>query len=85
MVGRASALLALTLRAAALVALTAALAGYYSASEEFPELSSWGDVVVLSFLLLGGGGLINGFTLSATLSTQTCIGGGVRPLGPRRT
>jgi hypothetical protein len=52
LVGRASALLALTLRAAALVALAAALAGYYSASEELPELSSWGDVVVLSFLLI---------------------------------
>lgn len=32
--------------------LAAALAGYYAASEELPELASWGDVVVLSFLLI---------------------------------
>jgi hypothetical protein len=45
-VGRTPALLALS----ALVA--AALAAYYAASESAPELSTWADVAVLSFLLI---------------------------------
>jgi hypothetical protein len=32
--------------------LAAALAGYYAASESLPELSTWADVAVLSFLLI---------------------------------
>jgi hypothetical protein len=50
LVGRASALL--TLRAAAFALLAAALAVYYAVSEDLPELSDWGDVAVLSFLLI---------------------------------
>jgi hypothetical protein len=50
-VGRASALLDLR-RAAAFLALAAALAVYYAFAEDLPELSDWGDVVVLSFLVI---------------------------------
>jgi hypothetical protein len=32
--------------------LVAALAAYYARPDEFPELSDWGDVAVLSFLLI---------------------------------
>jgi hypothetical protein len=49
-VGRAPALLAL--RAAAFAVLCSALAAYYAAPEELPDLSDWGDVAVLSFLLI---------------------------------
>jgi hypothetical protein len=48
--GRASSLLAL--RAAAFAVLVAALAAYYARPDELPELSDWGDVAVLSFLLI---------------------------------
>jgi hypothetical protein len=50
-VGRATALLS-PFRAAAFAVLAAALAAYYATSEELPELSDWGDVLVLSFLLI---------------------------------
>jgi hypothetical protein len=43
---RSSALLAFS------TLLAAALAGYYAASESLPELSTWADVAVLSFLLI---------------------------------
>jgi hypothetical protein len=49
-VGRASPVLGL--RAAAFAGLLAALAVYYAGAEELPELSDWGDVAVLSFLLI---------------------------------
>jgi hypothetical protein len=39
-------------RAAALVALVAALVGYYAAAESLPELTTWADVAVLSFFLI---------------------------------
>ena len=50
LVGRASALLGL--RAAAFVALVAALVVYYTSADALPELSDWGDVAVLSFCLM---------------------------------
>jgi hypothetical protein len=39
-------------RAAALVALVAALVGYYEAAESLPELTTWADVAVLSLFLI---------------------------------
>jgi hypothetical protein len=50
LVGRASSLLGA--RAAALAALLAALVGYYAAADSLPELATWWDVAVLSFLLI---------------------------------
>jgi hypothetical protein len=50
-VGRVASLLDLR-RAGLFVALVAALAVYYAVAEDLPELSAWGDVVVLSFLLI---------------------------------
>jgi hypothetical protein len=50
-VGRVASVLGLR-RAAAFLVLVAALAVYYAFAEEFPELSDWGDVVFLSFLLI---------------------------------
>jgi hypothetical protein len=49
-VGRATSLLGL--RAAAFAVLLAALAGYYANAEELAELSTWGDVALLSFVLI---------------------------------
>jgi hypothetical protein len=50
-VGRVASLLDVR-RAGLFVALVAALAVYYAVAEDLPELSAWGDVVVLSFLLI---------------------------------
>jgi hypothetical protein len=49
-VGRASPVL--VRRGIALAVLVAALAGYYSAAESLPELTTWADVAVLSFFLI---------------------------------
>ena len=48
--GRASSVL--KLRAAAFVALITALVAYYAFADSLPELSDWGDVVALSFILI---------------------------------
>jgi hypothetical protein len=48
-VGRASSVL---VRPAAFVALVAALVVYYASAESVPELSDWGDVAALSFVLI---------------------------------
>ena len=48
--GRASALL--TRRASAIVALSAVLGVYYSFNESLPNLSLWGEVAVLAFLVI---------------------------------
>ena len=50
LVGRASPVL--VRRGIALAVLVAALAGYYSAAESLPELTTWADVAVLSFFLI---------------------------------
>jgi hypothetical protein len=39
-------------RTAAFAILVVGLGGYYAASEELPELTTWGDIAALSFLLI---------------------------------